>query len=159
MKSQKNYPKEIATSQRKIDIAKRKGGQLRDILMYDVTESNMLYDGDVMAKHEKSKIIGEIQNLLPEQSILHDLGRKEMDNTCVIIDFMAFSTKTFKDLLDNVIYNAKRESSPAMIHFVFDSYIELTIKDLERLKRGLHVTYELADTYPCAALPSMMDSF
>ena len=89
-----------------------------------------------------------------------------MGNTCVIIDFMdvvgsiqkQFSTKTFKYLLDNVIYNAKRVSSPSMIHFVFDSYIELTIKVSERLKRGLHVTYELADTYPCAALLSMMDS-
>ena len=29
-------------------------------------ESNMLYDGDIMAKHDKSKNIGEIQNLLPE---------------------------------------------------------------------------------------------
>ena len=119
-----------------------------------------------MAKHEKSKIIGEIQNLLPEQSILHDLSGTKMDNTCVIIDFMAlvrsiqkqFFTKTFKDLLDNVIYNARRVSSPTMIHF-FYSYIELTIKDLERLKRRLHVTYELADIYPCTALPSMMDLF
>ena len=42
-----------------------------------------------------------------------------------------FSAKTFKDLLDNVIYNAKRVSSPAMIYFAFDNYIELTIKNLE----------------------------
>ena len=80
---EKNCPKEIAASQRKIDIAKGKGGKLRDM------ESNMLYDGDVMAKHEKSKVIGEIQNLLPEQSSLRDLGETKMGNTCVIIDFMA----------------------------------------------------------------------
>ena len=129
--------------------------------------TNMLYDGDVMAKHELSKIIGEIQNLFLEQSILHDLGGMKMGNTCIIIDFMAvvrliqkqFSAKTFKDLLDNVIYNAKRVSSPTMIHFGFDSYIKLTIKYSERLKRGLHVMYELANIYPCTALPSMMDSF
>ena len=90
-----------------------------------------------------------------------------MDNTCVIINFLTvvrsiqkqFSTKAFKDLLENVIYNAKRVSSPTMIHFVFDSYIELTIKGSETLKRGLHATYEFADIYPCTALPSMMDSF
>ena len=52
-------------------------------------ESNVLCDGDVMAKHEKSKIMGEIQNLVPEQSILHDLGGTKMGNTCVIIDFVA----------------------------------------------------------------------
>ena len=93
---------------RKIDIAKGKGGELRDILKYDVMESNMLYDGDVMSKYEKSKNIGDIQNLLPEQSILHDLGGTKIGNTCVFIDFMTvvrliqkqFSAKTFKDLLD-----------------------------------------------------------
>ena len=45
-------------------IAKGEGGELQDIPEYDVMESNMLYDGDVMAKGEKSKIIEEIQNLL-----------------------------------------------------------------------------------------------
>ena len=76
---------------------------------------------------QKSKIIGEMLNVLPEQSILHDLGGTKMDNTCVIVDFVAmirsiqkqFSAKTFKDLLDNVIYNAKRVGSSAVIHFVF----------------------------------------
>ena len=70
-----------------------------------MTESNMLYDGDAMTKHEKSKIIRETQNLLPEQSILHDLVGTKMDNICIIIDSMAmvrsiqkqFSAKTFKD--------------------------------------------------------------
>ena len=62
---------------------------MRDILKYDATESNVLYDGVVMAKHENSQIIGEVQNLLTEQTILYDLGGKKTDNTCVIIDFMA----------------------------------------------------------------------
>ena len=49
---EKSSPKEIAASERKIDIAKAKGGELRDILKYDAMESNMLYDNDVTAKHE-----------------------------------------------------------------------------------------------------------
>ena len=122
---ERNCTKEIAASWRKIDIKKGKGGEQRDILKHDVTESNVLYDGDVMAKREKSKIIAEIQNLIPEQSILHGLDGTKMDNTCVIINFMAvvrsiqkqFSATTFKDLLGNVIYNAKRVSYPTMIHF------------------------------------------
>ena len=46
-----------------------------------------------------------------------------------------------------------------IIHFVFHSYIELTMKDLERLKREFRVTYEFANIYTCTALPSMMDWF
>ena len=69
----KKFPKKMTASQRKVDIAKGKGAELRDILKYDVMESNMLYDGGVMAKHEKSKINGKMQNRLPEQFILHDL--------------------------------------------------------------------------------------
>ena len=86
-KKEKNCPKEIAAFQRKIDIAKGKGGKLHNVLKYDVTESNMLYDDDIMTKHKKSKFIGEIQNFLPEQSVLHDLGGTKMDNTCIMDSF------------------------------------------------------------------------
>ena len=50
---EENFPKKMTASQRKVDIAKGKGGELRDILKYDVMESNMPYDGGAMAKHEK----------------------------------------------------------------------------------------------------------
>ena len=104
---------------------------------------------------------------MTKQSIPHEPGGTKTGNTCIIIDFMVviisiqkqFFPKTFKDLLHNVIYNAKRVIFPKMIHFVFDSYIELTIKDLERCKRGIHVTYEVAYIYPCTGRPSMIDSF
>ena len=133
---EKSCPNEIAASLENRHC-KRKMRRIARYLKYDVTESNMHYDGDVMAKHEKSKIIGEIQNLLPEQSVLHDLAGTKMDNIYVIIDLLAvvrsiqkhFFTKTIKDLLDNVIYDTKRVSSPKTIHFVFDSYNDLTIKD------------------------------
>ena len=42
-----------------------------------------------MVKHEKSKVIGKIQNLLPEQSTLHDLGGTKMGDTCINIAFLA----------------------------------------------------------------------
>ena len=76
--------KEIATSQRKIDIAKGKGGKLWDFLKDEPMESNMLYDGDIMVKHENSNIIEGIRNFLPEQSILYDLGGAKMGNTCIL---------------------------------------------------------------------------
>ena len=46
-----------------------------------------------------------------------------------------------------------------MIQLVFDSYVKPTIKDSQRISRGLDATFELADIQPCTALPSIMDSF
>ena len=45
------------------------------------------------------------------------------------------------------------------IQFAFDSYLELTVKDSERRKRGSSITYELVDLMPSTSLPSMMDNF
>ena len=67
----------------------------------------------------KAKIVGQIEDFLPIQQILHDLSETDMKNTSVLVDFMAmvrftqkqFIAKTFQDLLDNVIYYAKRVCS------------------------------------------------
>ena len=45
------------------------------------------------------------------------------------------------------------------IQFVFDSYLELTVEDSERRRRGSSITYELVDLIPSTSLPSMMDNF
>ena len=42
-----------------MDIAKVKGEELSDIQKYDLADNSMLYDGDIMAKHDKSKIVGQ----------------------------------------------------------------------------------------------------
>ena len=46
-----------------------------------------------------------------------------------------------------------------MIQFIFNNYIDLTIKDSERIRRGTDVTDELSEIQPMAILPAMMDSF
>ena len=55
-------------------------------MKYDLADTNILYDGDIMAKHNKSKLVGQIENLLPEIERLKDLrSSKEMVNSCVIV--------------------------------------------------------------------------
>ena len=90
-----------------------------------------------------------------------------MDNNCVIVDFMAAVRSVHKQciaqnigqLLDNVAHLAKTVCSTGLIQFIYDSYIDLTIKDSERIRRGLTVSYKLAEVQPSTAIPSMMDSF
>ena len=46
-------------------------------------------------------------------------------------------------LLDRVLHCATTVYSSVMIQFIFDSYIDLAIKDSERIRSGTDVTYEL----------------
>ena len=50
---------------RKIDIAKAKDEKIFDILKYNLSENNMLYDGSIMAEADKSKIVAKIEEYLP----------------------------------------------------------------------------------------------
>ena len=89
-------------------------------------ERNMLYDGDVMIKHKKSKIIREIQNLLPEQSILHDLGVKKMGKINPRIVFCQ-NVQLFAWHFHLQCKKSKLSYNSSICFFY--GYIELTIKD------------------------------
>ena len=53
--------KENAEAQKKLDIAKLKGEELSTILKYDLTSTNMLYDGEIMADAKKSELLKYLQ--------------------------------------------------------------------------------------------------
>ena len=163
-----NDAKENAVFQRQFDIAKAKGENIEDILKYDLADSNMLFDGEIMAKAEKSKIVNEIEDFLVKSDIVTDVfNNGSIEKTCVIVDFMSVirsnhnqsSAKNFKELLDSVVLMAEKVVPSTMIQFVFDSYIDLTIKDSERIRRGTSVTYEIMELNPMTLLPKLMNSF
>ena len=52
---EKYCPKKITALQRKIDTAKGKADEFWDILKHNMTENNMFYDGDVVAKTQEVK--------------------------------------------------------------------------------------------------------
>ena len=104
--TKKSTPKGKHPKRRKIDIAKAKDAKIFDILKYTLSENNMLYDGNIMAEADKSKIVARRSIY----QILKNLGNNaEFDITCTVIDFMSvgrsFSERcnaaTFKELLDN----------------------------------------------------------
>ena len=167
-KSKPSYaaiPKEIAIIQRKTDLAQANGEKLSDVLKYDLSDSNMLFDGDIMEKAEKSQILTDIERFLPEEAILKELTSAEL-HTSVIVDFMSAMRSNqiqagvgnFKQLLDRVLYSATTVCSSVMTQFIFDSYIDLTIKDSERIRRGTDTTYEFSEIQTATTLPSMIPS-
>ena len=131
-----------ASIQRKLDIAQAKGENLEDILVFD---SNILFDGDI-SKAEKAKLIEHIAALLPKDEILVDL--KQIKSSCVVVDFMSLSrsnykgsgSSNFKAFLDILLRSASLYTK-TLLQFVFDSYVDSTIKDSERIWRNSEYSF------------------
>ncbi|KAH3712618.1 hypothetical protein DPMN_072370 [Dreissena polymorpha] len=54
----------MVDAQRSMDIAKERGMSLKQILCHDLISSSPLFDGDLPAHVNKSKLIGEIESRL-----------------------------------------------------------------------------------------------
>ena len=68
-----------------MDIAKERGMVLKQILSHDLLSSSPLFDGDLLADVNKSKLIGEIEPGLD----LTKWSRESTLATHVIVDFMS----------------------------------------------------------------------
>ena len=77
--------KDMADAQRSMDIAKERGMSLKQILSHDLISSSPLFDGDLPAHINKSKLIGEIESRLD----LSKWSRESLLPTHVIVDFMS----------------------------------------------------------------------
>ncbi|KAH3832373.1 hypothetical protein DPMN_105658 [Dreissena polymorpha] len=76
---------DMADAQRSMDIAKERGMPLKQKLSHDLISSSPLFDGDVPAHVNKSKLIGEIGSRLD----ISKWSRESLLPTHVIVDFMS----------------------------------------------------------------------
>ncbi|KAH3724692.1 hypothetical protein DPMN_050515 [Dreissena polymorpha] len=76
---------DMADAQRIVDIAKERGMSLTQILSHDLISSSPLFDGDVPAHVNTSKLIGEIESTLD----ISKWSRESLLPTHVILDFMS----------------------------------------------------------------------
>ena len=86
LKEQKRLSsKDMAEAHRSMDIAKERGMNLRQILTHDVLPASPLFDGDLPAHVNKSKLVGEIEPGLD----LTQWSQKSTLATHVVVDFMS----------------------------------------------------------------------
>ncbi|KAH3870574.1 hypothetical protein DPMN_033762 [Dreissena polymorpha] len=76
---------DMADAQRSMDIAKERGMSLKQILPHDLISSSPLFDGDLPANVNKSKLIGENESRLD----ISKWSRESFLPTHVIVDFMS----------------------------------------------------------------------
>ena len=132
-------PKDMAEAHRAMDIAKERGMNIRDILKYDILSASPLFDGDLPAHVNKSKLVSEIEPGLD----LTQWSPKSSLATHVVVDFMSKMRQmplarfpTFGAVINAIIRSVSSLcQEPQFIHLVLDSYIESSLKEGERLRR------------------------
>ena len=131
--------KDIADAQRNIDIAKERGMDLRQILAHNMLSGSSLFDGDLPAHTNKSKLAGEIEHRL----INAEWSEECTLSTRVVVDFMSkmrqMPLAKFPNLgsvIDAIISSVSGIcKSIQCIHLVLDSYIEMSLMEGERMRR------------------------
>jgi hypothetical protein len=131
--------KDMAEAHRNMDIAKERGMDLRQILTHNLVSVSPLFDGDLPAHTNKSLLVGDIEPRL-------DLTQWHQESTLVthvVVDFMSRMRQMPLVQFPNmgVVIEAIITSASSLcqnvkfVHLVLDSYIEMSLKEGERMRR------------------------
>lgn len=163
----KENKKQLAETQKIFDIARVRGYDLQDLLTYDLIDINYLFDSEgLMVKPNKSDLCHELEKLLDAKDYLQPPAWTPV-NTAAIVDVMGYlrrmrtvNLNTFGDLCTNFLgYVHGLCKNANRIDFVFDTYIEGSVKDSERARRCNSSPIDLNDMSPRTPLPVNMESF
>ena len=150
----KQDKKDIGSGQKKLDIARVRDHDPHEVFKYDLVKSSYLFSDEngLMKKTAKHELLKELEsNLVPDDYIFPSLWANM--TTGYIADVMAYVRKIllssisefgdlfgkFLDMALGICKNAQR------IDFVFDSYIEGSVKDNERQRRTLKAPIQVSD--------------
>ncbi|XP_063687753.1 structural maintenance of chromosomes protein 2-like [Bolinopsis microptera] len=139
-----------------LNIAKEKKGDLHEVLQYDLTRYSPLFDGLLMEKPRKHEMCGEVESRakLTEDDYNYLPG----ENNAVVIDFMSYIrgqsldkavqepsaplcfnltwkhvSWTFGSMIAEAFARILKNNPTAeLIHIIFDSYLDLSLKSGER---------------------------
>ena len=136
---------------------------MRDILTYDHAVQSQIFDGDMTAKPDKSSLMKTLESSLIEDDYKVDKKIK----ACIIIDFMSSIRKipfsklsTFSDVFESMWKSMTSVSKFDTIHIVYDSYIDDSIKEAERIRRAKESDpLEYIDLSLQSPLPVQLDRF
>ncbi|MES9880567.1 MAG: hypothetical protein ABW185_06755 [Sedimenticola sp.] len=162
-------PKVLAAAQRDIEIARERGMTLEEVFTHDHLPTSPLFDGDfTSATPDKSKLM----NVL-EAYITDDVGDGDMSHddlkTVTLIDFMSKVRQypnlsqfgNFGGVVKKVISAGLAVSrSSEALHIIFDSYIDESVKEGERIRRAGNVgSVELSVLDESTPIPQQMEKF
>ena len=163
----KESKKQLAETQKIFDIARVREYDIQELLTYDLIDTSYLFDAEgLMVKPNKSDLCNELEKMLEPTDYLQPSAWTPA-NTTAIVDVMAHlrrmrlaNLNTFGDLCTDFLgYVHILSHSANRIDFVFDTYIDASVKDSERARRCNCSPIDLNDVSPETPLPVTMESF
>ena len=164
----KDQKRETAQAQKTVDLARVRGYDMKHLFQYDLVESSPLFDDNgFMTDPRKSTLCNELEKNLKKEDYIHPSVWPAC-HTTYLIDVMAcmrrvrvkslksfgdFISKGFFDIIQNICRRASR------IDFVFDTYLDGSIKDSERKRRSSNKPIEINSVTEETPLPIDMDTF
>ena len=156
--------KELTEAQKIVYISKERGIDIEQILAHNVLSASTLFDGDLLAHANKSTFVGEIEPKL----YLIQWPQKSTPATHVVVDFMSKMRQmplgqfpNVGAVIDAIITSASCNSHESdCINLVLDSYIDMSLKEGERMRRtdpttGINTVGMTRDT----PIPQQLDKF
>ena len=178
---EKTSKKDMVNAQKLIDLARVRNFNDKKLFEYNLVPSSYLFDADdLMVESGKSALVREIENMYlskehytysylgeMKHSYLVDVMSNVRMKHSYLVDVMSNvkkldvkNTRTFDELCKSFLsYVLSLRKNTDQVHFVFDSYIEGSVKDSERCRRyqshpiDIHI---LADNTP---IPVDMSTF
>ena len=158
--------KDIASAQKNIDISKLRKMSLQDIYSCDFFNNSPLFDGNITTKPDKAQLVSELEKCLTLEDKLFDPNSQL--TTHAIIDFMSATrssqsdkskrVQTFGDMVKSA-HVAAIAYDPEMTHIVYDSYVEHSLKEGERIRRAGEGTIDILQIKEDTPLPKQMSQF
>ena len=163
-KTTKKVIRELHMNEKSIEIARDRGLLTKDILMYDVVPSPMLFDDDrFMTKPEKSELICVLEEKLESG----DYSYHHQPGSAFLIDVMAtvrriplVGLSDFSGLLTKFTEMTDMYHTYGSCDYIFDIYDDTpSVKDSERLRRASVAPVELSSVELTTPLHKDMTTF
>ena len=159
--------KSNAAAQKNLDLARVRGYDMDELLKYDLIDSSYLFDNErLMKRPVKSMLIQEVEKYLSPEDYVSP-SHWHQSKTTFLVDVMACIRRltvkrlnTFGDLCNSLVdYILNIAVGASRIDFVFNTYIENSVKDSERSRRRHSTAVEISCVANGTPLPVDMDSF
>ena len=163
----KESKKQLAETQKIFDITRVREYDIQELLTYDLIDTSYLFDAEgLMVKLNKSDLCNELEKMLEQTDYLQPSAWTPANTTSIVVvmahlhHMQLANLNTFGDLCTDFLgYVHVLSHSANHTDFVFDTYINASVKDSEQARRCNCSPIDLNDVSPETPLPVTMESF